>query len=350
MAKYGDYHLVSGAGWSVYWRIPDFKGGGLEVWWADFQNKRVLWRGSSPFAIVPYHRPHPGNEPPGPEHSYKDGVNEQCGGAAFRSLRHGAPNSGAPWKSAAWDAGVDTDAVVVKTDGGDDFHAATLTITAKFQCGWYQYVQSWEFDGNGVIHPRVAMGGQLNPFAPATAHIHNFYFRLDLDIDGFQSDVCEEFDHNTLNDPSGDQWTLIKKQSKRQAQLKTARKWRVRDLVSQNAQAQPRGYEVELPQTAAPDGKYSTGDLWVTVYRGDNVQQGADVGADCTDSALESLYAVGPLDTTSGSDIVLWVCIRAHHEPRGKGEELDHLPYHYEEFTISPRDFADLSGGPAPPR
>ncbi len=342
MAAFGDYHLVSGAGWSVYWRLPKQNGGGLEVWWADFQNKRVLWRGSCPFAIVPYHRPHPGSEPPGPEHSYKDGANPSCGGAGFRALKHGAPNSGAPWSNAAWDATVDTQTVEVENQPAGDFHSARLSITAKFQCGWYQYVQSWEFDGDGVIHPRVAMGGMLNPFAKETAHVHNFYFRIDLDIDGFQSDICEEFSHDTLTDPGGDRWTLITKQTKRPADINTTRKWRVRDLVSKNHHGQPRGYEIEVPQTFTPDGKYSTGDVWVTVYRGDTVQQGDDVGGDCTDSALETVYAQGALDTVNGSDIVLWVCLRAHHESRYQGEEDEHLPYHYEEFSISPRDFARL--------
>src|SRR5688572_3375113 len=57
MANFGDYHLVSGAGWSVYWRISQLHGSGLEIWFADFQGRRVMWRGSQPFAIVPYHRP-----------------------------------------------------------------------------------------------------------------------------------------------------------------------------------------------------------------------------------------------------------------------------------------------------
>ena len=50
-----------------------------------------------------------------------------------------------------------------------------------------------------------------NPNTPATAHLHNFYFRLDLDIDGFTGDVAEEFSHDSLNDPGGDQWQLIAK-------------------------------------------------------------------------------------------------------------------------------------------
>jgi hypothetical protein len=340
---FGDYHLVSGAGWSVCWRIPHANGGGLEVWWADFQRKRVLWRGSQPFALVPYHRPHPGPEPPGPEHCYKDGINPQCGGAGFRALKHTAPNT---WAGPFHYATTDTEAVLVENEPADHFHSARLVISAKFQCGWYQYVQSWEFDRDGVIHPRVAMGGKLNPSAPETAHLHHFYFRIDLDIDGFPSDICEEFDHNSLTDPGGDQWTLITNQSKRKADSNTARNWLIRDLVSRNRAGQSRGYEIEVPQMAGRD-KYSTGDVWVTIYRGDTVQQGEDVGGDCTDSALENVYAVGPLDTTNGSDIVLWVVVRAHHVPRNQGEESDHLPYHYQEFSIVPRNFAELGhGGP----
>jgi hypothetical protein len=32
MADWGDYHAVSGAGWNLFWRIPDPKAGGLEIW------------------------------------------------------------------------------------------------------------------------------------------------------------------------------------------------------------------------------------------------------------------------------------------------------------------------------
>jgi hypothetical protein len=45
---------------------------------------------------------------------------------------------------------------------------------------------------------------------------------------------------------------------------------------------------------------------------------------------------------TTGDDIVLWVVIRAHHEPRINGEEATFLPYHYEELSIVPWSFTDL--------
>src|SRR5215213_9014457 len=130
MAAFGDLHAVSGAGWSVYWRIRAMDGSGLEVWFADFRGKRVLWRGSQPFAIVPYHRPV--SEPPPPEHTYKDGINPQCGGASFRALKHTAPNSIDPWTNPAFNAAIDTEAVVVDVHPPTDFEPAHLVITAKF--------------------------------------------------------------------------------------------------------------------------------------------------------------------------------------------------------------------------
>lgn len=69
------------------------------------------------------------------------------------------------------------------------------------------------------------------------------------------------------------------------------------------------------------DQSYSTGDVWVTVYRGDAFQQGGDVGvAAPTDEVLEKVYATGPLDTVNGNDVVFWVAIHAHYEPRQLAE------------------------------
>jgi hypothetical protein len=339
MAAFGDFHRVTGADWSVSWRISKQQGGGLEVWWADFRGRRVLWRGTQPFAIVPYHQPV--GEPPPPEHTYKDGLNPQCGGAAFTALKHTAPNSIAPWTSAAYDAAVDTEAVVVTVEPADDFGPATLQIIAKFQCGWYQYVHRWEFDRTGSIHAALGMGGALNPYAMKKAHIHHMYFRLDLDIDGFGTDVFEVFEHNSFIDPGGDGWKTINTQGKFLTDPALARKFRVKDMTSANALGALRSFEIELPQNTGRD-THSTGDVWATVYRGDNVQQGDDVGADCTDGVLETVYATGPLDTVNGSDIVVWLAIRHHHEPRWDGEESEYLPYHFEEFHVTPRGFEVL--------
>lgn len=339
MNPWGDFHHATGAGWSVYWRLPDPDAGGLEIWWADFHGRRVLWKGSQPFAIVPYHFPVGGSEPQAPEFTYKDGLGHQFGGAPFTALKSGAPNADLRGQS-QWVAGDDLAAVVVTIEPATSFDPAELAITAKFRCGWYQYVHRWEFNSYGEIHPSLGMGGALNPSAKDKAHVHHMYFRIDLDIDGFSTDVFETFRHDGYDDnANGDHWKTTATQGKHLLDPGSARKFRVRDLVSTTSRSAPtRGYEIELPALAATD-THATADVWATIYRGDNVQQGAEVGPPhCSDAVLDT-YANGPLDTVNGSDIVIWVVVRHHHEPRNATEESNFLPYHYEGFHIEPRGF-----------
>ena len=54
----------------------------------------------------------------------------------------------------------------VEVEPASPFKPETLAISAKFQCGWYQYLHRWEFSSDGVIEPNIAMGGALNPYAP----------------------------------------------------------------------------------------------------------------------------------------------------------------------------------------
>src|SRR5438034_10827043 len=95
MAAWGDFHQVSGAGWSVFWRIPMMDGSGLEVWWGDFHGRRVIWLGTQPFAIVPYHNPMTG-EPVPPEFTCNDGINPHRHGSPFLPPIHGPSNRREP--------------------------------------------------------------------------------------------------------------------------------------------------------------------------------------------------------------------------------------------------------------
>jgi len=56
----------------------------------------------------------------------------------------------------------------------------------------------------------------------------------------------------------------------------------------------------------------------------------------CTDVALTA-YAAESLDVSGGSDVVVWVVVRHHHEPRYRVEDSAYLPDHYEHFSIVPR-------------
>lgn len=347
VADWGDFHEANGAGWHIFWRIPDPQAGGLEIWWADFMGKRVMWKGSQPFAIVPYHHPldpfsSGAIEPPPPEFTFKDGLNPMCTGAPFTALKHWAPNARC---GSAWHAPVDTQAVRVDVHSATSFDPAELVISAKFQCGWYQYVHRWEFNGYGEIHPHLGMGGELHPVNPHKAHVHHMYFRVDLDIDGWASDVFEVFRHNDFDDGAGgDEWLPPEtKQGKHLLDPASSRKFRIRDLKSEidGGISTTRAFEFEIPAQAGVD-THSTADVWATVYRGDHVEQGETVGAaNCGDSELDAI-ATGGLDTVTGSDVVAWIVVRHHHEPRPESEEKHFLPYHYEGFHIVARAFEEL--------
>ena len=228
--------------------------------------------------------------------------------------------------------------MLVTTEPARDFGPATLQLAAKFQCGWYQYVHRWEFDSTGNIHAALGMGGALNPYAKDAAHVHHMYFRVDLDIDGFGTDVFEVFDHSSFTHPGGDAWKTQSAQGKFLANPASA----PQVPRPRPHQRERHGREAQLRGRAPPDRRHRhplhrrpVGDD----LPGDIVQQGADVGFDCTDKTLGAVYAQGPLNTASGSDIVLWIAIRHHHEPRWRSEEAQYLPYHYEEFHITPRGF-----------
>ena len=106
----------------------------------------------------------------------------------------------------------------------------------------------------------------------------------------------------------------------------------MRDLVSASSPGTPRGYEIEY-RSRPVSTSTAPADVWATIYRGDSLQQGEDVGSDalCTDAAV-TVYATGPLNTVNGSDVVLWVVIRHHHIAAQRAEEKVYLPYHYAHF------------------
>jgi primary-amine oxidase len=323
---------VSFADWNVSWSIPTALGGGLVVSKASFRGTTVLFKGTAPFVIVPYH----GGSP-----VFKDGINDQ--GAPFTPVRPTSANDaagpGTPTASndSQWDPGTNPGgAVVIDKEPATVLQPATLTIWAKFQCANYQYVHRWEFRADGSIEASVGLGGHLWTKNAATSnHIHNFYFRLDFDMAGAANNAVQQFAHPN-NNASSDGWTTIPKEGKRSAVATQATKWRVVNKAPK-ANGKLRSYEITPGSDMAPDGTFSTADLWVLQY--DSAQDGAAVGTN--DSVLGGAYLHGGGANVDGADVVVWVCLRHHHETRQLGEETITLPYEFLSFHMEPRDFLD---------
>jgi primary-amine oxidase len=171
---------------------------------------------------------------------------------------------------------------------------------------------------------------------PTMGHIHNFYIRLDLDIAGSANNVVQRFAHSG-NNPGQDGWTSIPTESRQVVTAGEFTKWRVANKAPK-ANGMLRSYEIIPGSDGAPDGKFSTGDLWVLRYRS-GVEDGSDVG--CTDALLNTAYVNG--EPTDGQDVVVWVCLRHHHHPRQLGEERQTLPYEFLTMRLEPRDILDAT-------
>jgi len=330
---------VNFADWSLSWSIPLLSGEGLVISFADFKGRRVLYRAGAPFVLVPYHS----NSP-----TFKDGLGHQ--GAPFTNVKPTAPNAPSwqipPNQWATNDNQFDPifnpgGAVMVEKIPPDLLEPASIVIWAKLQCANYQYVHRWVFHADGTIHAEVGLGGRLFHFNPATmGHIHNFYFRLDFDIVGFGNNLVQRFAHKG-NNSGDDQWLDINFESKETVHPQTFTKWRVI-----NKTPKPNGlfrsYELLPGSDGAPDGihtsasTYSRGDLWVVRYK-PGAEDGVDVGV--TDDVLTNKYVNG--ENVNGQDVVVWYCLRHHHQPRQLGEETIVVPYEFLSFDIEPRDFVD---------
>jgi len=330
---------VNYADWKFSWSIPDLQGGGLVVSKADFRGTRVLYRGSQPFVLVPYHSDSP---------TFKDGLGAQCGGLPYTALKPSAPNVPSWNLPPGSIAANDNQAVVVENAASTFTDPAKAIVWAKFQVGNYQYIHRWEFHADGAIHAEVGLGGQLlgvlgpDGIIGGRGHVHNFYFRLDFDIVTAAGNLVQRFGHkgNAMGD---DKLTDIKVEAKETVNLQEFTTWRVINKTLLNRDV-PRSYELIPCTEGAADGTYSTGDVWVVRYKGP-AEYGQDVGPDpnlpgkCTDHVLGANYVNG--ESVDGQDVVVWYCLRGHHFPRHLSEEKKVLPYHFIGFHMEPRDFLD---------
>lgn len=241
-----------------------------------------------------------------------------------------------------------------------------LVLWCASRLGDYTYFIRWKFRNDGLLMPEVGLTGRLSHtrigagprpdgsivgrtdgggtvFAPS--HVHNFYYRMDFDIDGPENDVVEEFDHRQ-SEPgrsleSHDGWTPIKDEAAHPLNGETFRKWRVVDRVSKNALGHPRSYEIQPGGNGVFRGASSEAitqaDLWVTRFKPREFPF-SSVDPRAFKQALPTYLNYEPLQD---QDIVVWYAMHVHHIPRT--EDWPAMPVEWAGFELMPRDFLDAS-------
>jgi primary-amine oxidase len=240
-----------------------------------------------------------------------------------------------------------------------------LVVWCSSRLGNYVYFTRWRFRSDGVFMPQAGLTGKLEHTRPGTAsdaygtvvqrareagvyapsHVHNFYYRLDLDVDGPENDVVEEFNHRQVEPRrslrSADGWTPLLTETSRPLSAETFRTWRVVDRGSTNANGHPRSWEL-IPGgngvfRGAASEAFTHGDFWVTRYRPSELP----LSASDPRPIKRALPAYVNGESVAGEDVVIWYVMHVHHVPRT--EDWPAMPVVFAGFELHPRDVLDSS-------
>lgn len=353
---------VKWEGWSFRWAVRKREGLVLSDVW--FRGRKVLKHAALAEIFVPYH---PGQ--PRPEDSL-DGM-----GANLMDLLPGRdciPGTTCAMFSASGSPdGRKVVAIHEESTGlaylGEEGRAygKMLVLWCASQLGDYVYFIRWQFKDDGSFMPRVGLTGKLNHvrrnevvprrgsvvakspeeqvFAPS--HVHNFYYRLDFDVDGPENDRVEEL--NARQDVPGrsqewqHEWTALRFEGARPLDAGSFRSWRVVDRESRNSVGLPRSYHL-LPGgngvfRGAAAEPFAQADFWVARYRSGEFPLSSTDPRPVKDALPR--YFNG--ESADGTDLVVWYAMHVHHVPRT--EDWPQMPVEWAGFDAIPRDFLDTA-------
>ncbi len=257
-------------------------------------------------------------------------------------------------------------------DRSESRRAQELVLACIITAGNYEYGFNWVFHEDGRLemevlltgimitkgvaratdHAAMQHGHRVSENLEAVHHQHFFNFRLDMDVDGAESNSVVELD----TAPAGDAYhkgivmkeTVLQKEgeAKRQLNLTAARKWKVVNKERKNALGEPVGYMLVPAENSVP---YATPDswirkragfinahLWVTPYDASQMNAaGTYVNQSQGNDGLPKWTAQNrPIENT---DVVLWYTLGITHIPRP--EEWPVMTVHKAGFQLVPSGF-----------
>lgn len=237
-----------------------------------------------------------------------------------------------------------------------------LSLFSVSTSGEYNYIPVWRFGDDGTMELLMGAAGKLQRFTTdsrygwpvradgtrGTAHIHNYYWRLDFDLgEEGENDIVEEFNYAPSAD--GTRRTLgvtrLTSEAGRSINPAGLRSWRIRDGATTNANGQPISYQLEPVAVGHRDvgpsyEPWTVNDFYATTYRECEryASHNPQVGG-CTDNLATFVNG----ESLEGADVVLWYGATFHHLPRDEDELYMHT--HWNGFRLTPRDW--LAANPA---
>lgn len=232
----------------------------------------------------------------------------------------------------------------------------TLTLFSVSAIGAYNYIVQWQFEDDGTIRPAVGATGALQMYGGnranswnvggsnwAVAHMHDYYWRLDVDLAGAANDRVQEL--ASVQNPGRETFTSTRTplmaESARRVQPRSFRSWRVLDTAVGNDDGHRISYEL-IPNTdhifrGPLYEPFTHNELYATTV--DPCQRFASHNPGIGGCAPDlSRFVDG--ESLAGADVTLWYGTSFHHLPRDEDEE--HMDVHWSSFTLVPRDLTSV--------
>ena len=204
----------------------------------------------------------------------------------------------------------------------------------------YQYITEWTFRDDGVIQVRAGSTGPKYPGHPNVGHIHDFTWRLDIDLNGAGDDsayFASHYEDLTAVPPAitaTDGRDLIDVEGGLVWNDQNFNTLQIQDRTLKNAptNGRPTSYEL-VPMrsgTARHLETFTKKDFWVTRY--DRAQ---------SFFADELPDYVRNKQSTRNQDIVIWYTGSEHHENNSRDEDKNTVPVLWTGFELIPNNLFD---------
>lgn len=235
-----------------------------------------------------------------------------------------------------------------------DLQGYQLSLFSVSMSGDYNYITQWIFKDDGSIEPTMGAAGKLQRYGAdpqygwqtsvsriPISHYHNYWFRLDFDIDGLANDKVEQIQFNPADSNRRRVIAVepILTETARSHDPDVQRSWRILDTVTKNSEGNPISYHIEAltsgHQFNGPDFEaFTDHDIYIT--RAKSCERFASHNPATGGCATDMTGFVNG-ESVDGADIVVWYGFTFHHLPRE--EEETYMDVHWDSFTIVPRDW-----------
>jgi primary-amine oxidase len=364
--------FAAGTQWSLCWELRQREG--LIIRTADYRDRggvsrRVLFRGSVAEVHVPYHTGTPRfldvtRSTTGLGANALDLAPAECRGVRVHpKVCREVHDRGYAWKFFNF------------FQRGQE-----VTYWISSQLGQYNYITKWTFSDDGAIHPEMGFTGRLQiirsgagyaPFGsrvnPQSAspprfginHMHNVYWRLDLDIAGAANDAVDRITQAVFTGISPDgvncadarrchinRYTRLS--SEVVERLTPFKTWHQIDRNVLNLDGRPIGYEI-IPTgnqrwTGPNSEPWAAGELFVTRFRGCELfavnNNDPAINPGCG-GAAPHVRAMVNGEAINGADVVLWY--NAHFQHVVRDEDELNMPIEYIGLEIHPRNWRHIN-------